>query len=112
MATLKSLLESLFKLSGSQAFPASGRVQLTIPQSGTWSQTYTASYDGYVQMWGADATYIELSNITTGIRLRTETSTSAGLFMPVRKGDTFNCICEYTRTTDFRFELIKSVGSS
>lgn len=112
MATLKSLIQTLFKLSGGQAFPALGRVQLTIPQSGTWSQKYTASFDGYVHMWGFDATYVELSNITTGIRIRTETSTSAGLFIPVRKGDMFNCICKYTSTTDFRFDLIKSVGAS
>lgn len=112
MPSLKDYIKTLFKLSGSQAFPTNSRVQLTIPQSETWSQTYTASFDGYVHMWGADATYIELSNITTGIRSRTETSASAGLFMPVKKGDTFNCICKYTSTTDFRFDLVNSVGSS
>ena len=112
MVTLKSLIQTLFKLSGGQAFPSSDRVQLTIPQSETWSQTYTASFDGYVHMWGLSATYVELSNITTGIRIKTETSGSAGLFIPVRKGDTFNCISRYTSTTDLQFNLIKSVGSS
>lgn len=112
MPSLKDYIKTLFKLSGSQAFPTTSRVQLTIPQSETWSQTYTAPFDGYVQMWGFDVTYVELSNITTGIRIRTETSTSAGLFMPVKKGDKFNCICKYTSTTDFRFDLINSVGSS
>ena len=112
MPSLKDYIQSLYKLSGGQAFPASDRVQLTIPQSDTWSQTYTASFDGYVHMWGSDATYVELSNITTGLRIKTETIVSAGLFMPVKKGDTFNCICRYTSTTDFKFDLIKSVGSS
>lgn len=43
MATLKSLVQSLFKLSGSQAYPSSGSRQVDVS-----SKSFVATQDGYL----------------------------------------------------------------
>lgn len=110
--SFKSLAQSLLKLSGSQAMPSSSSVDLPIPASGQWSQVYTASFDGYVEAYFLNSKAIELSNITTKIRAQCEANISAGIYIPVRKGDQFNVYFDYTDTTDAAFKLVKTVGSS
>lgn len=112
MPSLKELLTSLFKLSGSQAMPSADYVDLGVPPNGNWSELYTASFDGYVVLFGIQCTAIEISNITTGLRVKTETSISSGIFIPVRKGDQFNVFANYSNTTEFWFRLVKTIGSS
>lgn len=51
--SIKSLIQSLYKLSGSQAMPSESNIDLgNLPQSGTWSEIYIATSDGYFILFG------------------------------------------------------------
>ena len=111
--SFKSLIQSLYKLSGSQAMPSESNIDLgSLPTSGTWSETYTAVSDGYFVLFGVYFTAVEISNITKHIRAKSSSSISAGIFVPVSKGDQVNFYCEYTGTGSLLFKLVKTIGAS
>lgn len=110
--SFKSLAQSLFKLSGSQAMPSSSNIDLTIPASGQWSERFTASFDGYVEAYFLNSIVVELSNVTTTLRAKSQTEISAGVYLPVHKGDQFKVYLEYKDTTEAVFKLVKTVGAS
>lgn len=110
--SIKSLIQSLFKLSGSQAMPSGSNIDLTIPQSNQWSEPYTASFDGYVVAYFLNSKAVELSNITTKVRAKEQTDISAGTFITVHKGDQFQVFFDYIDTTEAYFKLVKTVGAS
>lgn len=110
--SIKSLIQSLFKLSGSQAMPSSSNVDLAIPASGQWSEQFTAPFDGYVEAYFLNSKVSELSNVTTTLRTKSETETSAAVYLPVHKGDQFEAYFEYTDTTRAYFKIVKTVGAS
>lgn len=112
MANFLDSIRTLFKLSGSQALPSGSYINFDMPPSGQWSQLYTASFDGYVELFGLYFVAVELSNVTTTIRAKSQTTVSAGCFMPVKKGDIFNVYVEYSSTETAWFRLVKTVGSS
>lgn len=112
MANFLDYIRTIFKLSGSQALPSGSSIDLPIPTAGQWSQTFTAAFDGYVDAYFLNSKAVEISNTTTKIRAKVEANISAGVYIPVRKGDQFNVYFDYTDTTDAVFKLVKTVGSS
>lgn len=112
MPSLKSLIQTLFKLAGSQAMPSSSSIDIQIPAAGQWSETFTASFDGYVVAYFLNSKAVELSNITTKVRAKEQTDISAGTFITVHKGDQFMVFFDYTNTTEAYFKLVKTVGAS
>lgn len=112
MSNFLDYIRTIFKLSGSQALPSGSYINFDIPPSKQWSQSYTASFDGYVELFGLDFVAVELSNVTSTIRTKSQTTKSAGCFMPVKKGDVFNVYVDYSSTANAWFRLVKTVGSS
>ena len=110
--SFKSLAQSLFKLSGSQAMPSSSNVDLAIPASGQWSEQFTAPFDGYVEAFFLNSRAVELSNVTTTLRTKTESEISAGAYLPVHKGDQFIVYFDYKDTEGAYFKIVKTVGAS
>ena len=110
--SFKSLAQSLFKLSGSQAMPSSSNVDFAIPASGQWSEQFTAPFDGYVEAFFLNSRAVELSNVTTTLRTKIESEISAGAYLPVHKGDQFTAYFDYTDTTGAYFKIVKTVGAS
>lgn len=109
---IKSLIQSLYKLSGSQAMPSSSNVDLAIPASSQWSEQFTAPFDGYVEAYFLNSRATELSNVTTTLRTKSETEISGAVYLPVHKGDQFTAYFDYTDTTGAYFKIVKTVGAS
>lgn len=110
--SFKSLAQSLFKLSGSQAMPSGSNIDLTIPQSGQWSEQFTAPFDGYVEAFFLYSNAVELSNVTTTLRTKSDCNVSAGAYLPVHKGDKFNVYFDYQNTEGAYFKIVKTIGAS
>lgn len=89
--SLKQLINTLFKLSGGQALPSGSSIDLPIPTSGQWSQTFTAASDGYVEAYFLNSKAVEISNTTTKIRAKNETNISAGAYIPFAKVISLMC---------------------
>ena len=110
--SFKSLVQSLFRLSGSQAMPSSSNIDLAIPASGRWSEQFIASFDGYVETYFFNSRAVELSNVTTTLRTKSASDVSAGAYLPVHKGDKFIVYFDYQNTEGAYFKLVKTVGAT
>lgn len=116
--SFKSLAQSLFKLSGSQAMPsASGSVENTVSAN----STVIAPFDGYATLLLDSASdyairyaRISSSNLDAAV-YATGSDTSNGMqysrvYVPVRKGSSVSAIFSGVDSGTIRF--IKTVGAS
>ena len=112
MATLKSLLESLFKLSGSQAFPGSQYQSFSQEVNYNWGEQHVATSDGYVFIWGDNVISVQIGNVTRGFSVRSQCESASGAMLPVKKGEVFHASIGYTGSTLPIYRFYKSVGST
>ena len=110
--SVKSLVQSLFKLSGSQAFPSSQYQSFTTSVNHNWGEQHVAPSDGYVCVWGANVSSVEIGNISRGFSVRSQSTSSAGAMLPARKGETFHASISWTGDTAPTYRFYKSVGST
>lgn len=114
---LKSLLETIFKMSGSQAMPGASVVSLQLPANGV-TTSFTATSDGFVCLravnaTGAGSVQIETTqNMLLSLVPISSTLPYAGVFLPVKKGETYSTIFRYQAAGDSTLVFIPTAGSS
>ena len=114
---LKSLLGTIFKMSGSQAMPGAYFVSLQLPANGSIT-SFTATSDGFVCLRAVNATGPGSVQIeTTQNRLVSLVPISgtfpyAGVYLPVKKGEIYSTIFRYQAAGDSALIFIPTIGSS
>ena len=117
MPSLKSLLEALFKLSGSQAMPSNNIVQIGVPQGDVITE-YTAPANGYVCLRVTNATQATILQLETAknrlLSLIDVENNAAfgGAYIPVRKGEVVSILARYGGAGDSYALFIPIVGAS
>ena len=112
MATLKSLIQTLFKLSGGQAYIDNQYQSIPQQESAIWGPKYVAPSDGYVCIWGDSISSVQIRNVNLGILVRAQANASAGAILPVRKGEEFFASITYSDGTTPTYRFYRRVGSS
>lgn len=118
MPSLKSLLQSLFKLSGSQAMPSGSRVVQEIQSIGEW-QVFTAPFNGYFSVStaqsGGSIDSFEITNETAQLfyRMPSIAPTYVGGSVTCRKGDKLQILLSNpTGSSTYVGNFIRIVGET
>lgn len=95
----KDLIESLFKLSGSQAMPDTGSYVDFPVSSGATSGSFVAPYDGYINCtlsnstaqawWNIRSNHPTIEQAYVGVTLSMPEGAGSGMYFPIKKGQTF-----------------------
>lgn len=115
---LRSLLEAFIEdkrpFISSQSAPAGETISYwgTI-QNNSWSSVVAAPCDGYCMLFMQYGSVAEVSNITNGIRCKSQTSDfDAGICVPVKKGDLVNAFAIFTQATECWYGFKGLVGDN
>ena len=110
---LKALLQTLFKLSGSQSFPSDTAVEVVVPVETQFK--YTAPSDGYLCFHGDSAVAhlnINTSNYQRSLQISDRSGGWAAGFMPLKKGESVVAyILPFGETTSAKAHFVSSVGA-
>lgn len=107
--SLKSLINTLFKLSGGQAMP-----NYSSPIEHSSSGTYVAPYDGYIQVHAVagaerDESQLSINNTRIANLIATHEGNWLDFIAPVHKGD--NCLVNATgENSSVTARFYKTVG--
>lgn len=111
--SIKSLIQSLYKLSGSQAMPSAQVIEVS--NFGTDIVQYTAPTDGYACVqYNGRASSVECDIQVSG-KLRSIASNNNGwtsVFCPCKKGDTIYYRSTGDTATARLFRFVSTIGAS